>query len=53
MLSVKEAQKKVLECSIRIKAVEVPLLDSLELIYRPLPHGIDILTGSDTECGQE
>jgi molybdenum cofactor synthesis domain-containing protein len=26
--------------------------DSLELIYRPLPHGIDILTGSDTECGQ-
>jgi len=27
--------------------------DSLELIYRPLPHGIDILTGRDTECGQE
>lgn len=26
--------------------------DSLELIYRPLPHGIDILTGSNTECGQ-
>ena len=26
--------------------------DSLELIYRPLPHSIDILTGSDTECGQ-
>ena len=26
--------------------------DSLELIYRPLPHGIDILTGSDMECGQ-
>ena len=26
--------------------------DSLELIYRPLPHGIDILTGGDTECGQ-
>ena len=26
--------------------------DSLELIYRPLPHGIDILTGRDTECGQ-
>jgi len=25
--------------------------DSLELIYRPLPHGIDILTGKDTECG--
>ena len=32
MLSVKEAQKKVLECSIRIKAVKVPLLDSLGLI---------------------
>lgn len=27
--------------------------DSLELIYRPLPHGIDILTGMDKECGQE
>ncbi len=27
--------------------------DSLELIYRPLPHGIDILTGRDIECGQE
>ena len=27
--------------------------DSLELIYRPLPHGIDILTGLDKECGQE
>ena len=27
--------------------------DSLELIYRSLPHGIDILTGRDTECGQE
>jgi molybdopterin adenylyltransferase len=27
--------------------------DSLELIYRPLPHGLDILTGRDTECGQE
>ena len=27
--------------------------DSLELIYRPLPHGIDILTGRDAECGQE
>lgn len=25
--------------------------DSLELIYRPLPHGIDILTGRDSECG--
>ncbi|MBL7123851.1 MAG: molybdopterin molybdenumtransferase MoeA, partial [Actinobacteria bacterium] len=32
MLSVKEAQNKVLECSIRIKAVKVPLLDSLSLI---------------------
>jgi len=27
--------------------------DSLELIYRPLPHGIDILAGRDAECGQE
>ena len=27
--------------------------DSLELIYRPLPHGIDILTGRDSECGSE
>ena len=27
--------------------------DSLELIYRPLPHGIDILTGRDAECGPE
>ena len=27
--------------------------DGLELIYRPLPHGIDILTGRDAECGQE
>ncbi len=27
--------------------------DSLELIYRPLPHGIDILTGTDKECGRE
>jgi len=27
--------------------------DSLELIYRPLPHGIDILTGMDKECGRE
>ena len=27
--------------------------DSLELIYRSLPHGIDILTGRDAECGQE
>lgn len=25
--------------------------DSLELIYRPLPHGLDILTGRDAECG--
>ena len=25
--------------------------DSLELIYQPLPHGIDILTGQDSECG--
>ena len=32
MLSVKEAQNKVLKCSIRIKAVKVPLLDSLSLI---------------------
>jgi molybdenum cofactor synthesis domain-containing protein len=27
--------------------------DSLELIYRPLPHGLDILAGRDAECGQE
>lgn len=27
--------------------------DSLELIYRALPHGIDILAGRDAECGQE
>lgn len=27
--------------------------DSLELIYRPLPHGLDILTGRDAECGSE
>ncbi|MGM0366216.1 MAG: MogA/MoaB family molybdenum cofactor biosynthesis protein [Actinomycetota bacterium] len=27
--------------------------DSLELIYRPLPHGIDILTGRDAECGRQ
>ncbi len=27
--------------------------DSLELIYRPLPHGIDILAGRDSECGEE
>ncbi len=27
--------------------------DSLEIIYSPLPHGIDILTGIDEECGQE
>ena len=25
--------------------------ESLDLIYRPLPHGIDILTGRDSECG--
>jgi molybdenum cofactor synthesis domain-containing protein len=25
--------------------------DSLELIYRPLPHGLDILAGRDEECG--
>ena len=27
--------------------------DSLEFIYRPLPHGIDILTGREAECGSE
>ena len=27
--------------------------DSLELIYQPLPHGIDILTGEDAECGTD
>ncbi len=27
--------------------------DSIEVIYRPLPHGIDILTQRDSECGQE
>lgn len=27
--------------------------DSLDLIYRALPHGIDILTGRDSECGIE
>lgn len=27
--------------------------DNLELIYQSLPHGIDILTGRDAECGQE
>ena len=26
--------------------------DSLELIYRPLPHGLDILSGEDAECGE-
>lgn len=26
--------------------------DSLDLIYRPLPHGIDILAGIDSECGR-
>jgi molybdopterin adenylyltransferase len=30
-----------------IKAVK----EGLELIYRPIPHGIDILTGKDSECG--
>ena len=25
--------------------------DSLDLIYRPLPHGIDIITGRDSDCG--
>ena len=27
--------------------------DSLELIYKPLPHGVDILTEEDSECGTE
>jgi len=27
--------------------------DSLDLIYRPIPHGIDILTEKDAECGGE
>jgi molybdenum cofactor synthesis domain-containing protein len=27
--------------------------DSLELIYKPLPHGLDILLGRDAECGSE
>lgn len=27
--------------------------DSLEVIYRPLPHGIDVLSGKGSECGQE
>lgn len=27
--------------------------DSLKAIYEPLPHGIDILTGKDSECGKE
>jgi len=27
--------------------------DSLELIYKPLPHAIDILSGRDSECGEE
>ncbi|MBC7333456.1 MAG: MogA/MoaB family molybdenum cofactor biosynthesis protein [Actinobacteria bacterium] len=26
--------------------------DSLELIYKPLPHGIDILTQKESECGE-
>lgn len=30
-----------------IKAVK----DGLETVYRPLPHGIDILSGKDSECG--
>jgi len=25
--------------------------DSLDIIYKPLPHGIDILTEKDTDCG--
>ena len=25
--------------------------DSLDIIYKPLPHGIDILTEKDAECG--
>jgi molybdopterin adenylyltransferase len=25
--------------------------DSLEIIYRAIPHGIDILTGRDNDCG--
>lgn len=25
--------------------------DGLEAIYRPLPHGIEILSGDDAECG--
>jgi molybdopterin adenylyltransferase len=25
--------------------------DSLDLIYEPLPHGVDILMGRDAECG--
>ncbi|MHB1253475.1 MAG: MogA/MoaB family molybdenum cofactor biosynthesis protein [Candidatus Humimicrobiaceae bacterium] len=32
-----------------IKAVK----DSLDLIYKLLPHGIDILMGRDAECGLE
>ncbi|MCJ7666266.1 MAG: MogA/MoaB family molybdenum cofactor biosynthesis protein, partial [Actinobacteria bacterium] len=27
--------------------------DSLELIYRTLSHGLDILIGRDAECGKE
>jgi molybdopterin adenylyltransferase len=27
--------------------------ESLDLIYAPLPHGVDILTGKDAECGTE
>lgn len=25
--------------------------DSLDIIYKPLPHGIDVLTEKDAECG--
>lgn len=27
--------------------------DSIDLIYKPLPHGLDILLGRDAECGSE
>lgn len=27
--------------------------ESLDIIYKPLPHGIDILMGRDSECGLE
>jgi molybdenum cofactor synthesis domain-containing protein len=26
--------------------------DSIELIYQPLPHGLNILAGADSECGE-